>query len=335
MWVLETMTETNRILPTHARRIVFLVYEGFEILDLAGPSSVFSATNMVAEQSVYDIVVVSLQGGQIQSGAGPIVQTLATKSLQPAHEDTLFVVGAEQAALDRAVANDMLKAWLMASVPAVARFGSFCMGSFILAQAGLLDERSAVTHWAAIPVLAEKFPNISLKEEALYVQDRRVWTSAGVTTGIDMALAMVGEDLGSEIMGKVAQRLVVHAHRPGNQSQFSKILETQMAAGDAFPEVIAWSAAHMHEPIKVADMAAEAGMSERNFYRKFTTKTGITPSKYLEQIRLERARQLLEAGLPLKTIAPAVGFRSETGLRTAFQNHYGISPSAYRRSTQP
>ena len=325
------MTGDDGILPNVAtRRIYFVVYPGFEILDLSGPSSVFSAANMITGRTIYQVEVVSADGGPITCAAGPILLSRAIAEVAPGPKDTLFVVGAEQEALDRVMADESLKNWLVATVPAVQRFGSFCLGSFVLANAGLLDERSAVTHWAACRQLSDDFPRVELEPESLYVKDRKVWTSAGVTTGIDMALAMIEEDLGRGTMGEVARRLVIYAHRPGNQTQRSPVLDTQVLAGETFPGLIAWLDAHLHEQIRVEDMAAWANMSERNFYRKFTDKIGMTPSKYLEGLRLERGKQYLEAGVPLKAVVQAVGFRAESAFRTAFQTRFDQSPSFFQ-----
>ena len=325
------MTERDTI-PPKPRRILFLIYDGFEILDLAGPSAVFSACNPEAGPNNYEIKVISAEGGSVKSNAGPETISEPMNGVTPGDGDTLFIVGGDQPALDRIMENEALKLWLTDAVPAVSRFGSFCMGSMVLADVGLLDEKSAVTHWAAVRRLAKDYPQVLLKPESLYVKDRKIWTSAGATTGIDMALAMVAEDLGVKVMGEVAQRLIIYAHRPGNDSQNSSVLDAQITAGDTFSGVIAWLSTQLDQPIKVADMADVAGMSERNFYRKFTAKLGITPSKYLEQLRLERGKQFLEAGMPLKTVAPSVGFRSEAGFRSAFQTRFGVSPSFLQQS---
>lgn len=325
------MTEIDYILPmSQPRRIIFLVYDGFQLLDLSGPASVFSTANTLSRVIAYKIEVASSNGGMICSSAGPAVLTQATQRVPVSSRDTVLVMGAEPKALSSAMADTPGVSWLRKASKFATRYGSVCTGTFVLAAAGLLDGRRATTHWAGCKQLSKLYPSVYVEPDALYIVDDRLWTSAGVTTGIDMALAMVEDDLGATLMGQVAKQLVVYAHRPGNQSQFSTLLDAQVAAGDAFSDVIAWIETHLDQPIKVDDMAQQASMSERTFYRKFTDSMGITPSKYLEGARLERAKQLLETNMPVKTVAGAVGFRSEAGFRSAFEMRFDVSPSLHR-----
>ncbi len=317
------------------QRILLLVYDGFETLELSGASSVFANANTQKRESVYEIKVISSKGAGVRSSAGLITLTERLDEISPRPTDTILVMGGEEEAVQREMENPELTSWLQSASQQVFRYGSVCAGAFILAEAGLLNQRRVATHWAACHQLSRRYPTVSVEADALYVQDGSLWTSAGVSTGIDMTLAMVEQDLGSALMGKVAQYLVVYAHRPGNQSQFSTVLDAQVSAGETFPEVIAWIAANLHHPIQVEDMAQQAGMSERNFYRKFNTLFDITPSKYLERLRLERAKQLLARKMPIKTVVLEVGFRSEAGFRSAFERCYGISPSAYQLIHSP
>jgi transcriptional regulator GlxA family with amidase domain len=211
------------------------------------------------------------------------------------------------------------------------RIGSVCSGTFLLARAGLLDGRRATTHWAACERFRQMFPAVRLEPDALYVQDGDLWTSAGVTTGIDMALAMVGGDHGALLAAKVARQLVVYSHRPGHQSQFSSLLDAQTRATVEFAGLIDWVQARLEQPIRIAEMAAEMGMSERSFLRKFKEATGEPPSKYLDRLRIEKARVLLAAGASIKQTTLQVGFQSEAAFRSAFTARIGVSPSHYAK----
>jgi len=316
---------------TGPHHIYFLVYEGFEILDLSGPASVFNSANHQSGITLYQIHTVSMSGGQIGSSSGIHVDTEQTTQITLNPNSTVLVVGAEQQSLLNIIKDHDCRKWLRATVVKAARFGSICSGTLVLAAADLLAQRSVTTHWLASKPLCDYHPNIEVLADQLYVVDGNLWTSAGVTTGIDMALAMIAKDHHKALMTQVARRLVVYAHRPGNQSQFSSLLEAQASYSGHFADLIAWLDNQLHQPIKVADMAAQVNMSERSFHRKFSQAIGITPSKYLELSRLERARQLLETELPIKTIAANVGFRSEAGFRTAYESRYDLSPSLHRK----
>lgn len=312
-------------------RILCVLYDGFELLDMAGPLSVFAAANAVCGALVYETRTLSPKGGKVGSYAGPEVDSDGLEAVAISRRDTVIVVGAEGRDLRRAMSDGALRVWLRSAARKAMRYGSVCTGAFVLAAAGLLDGRRAATHWGARRELSAKFPEVSVDPEALYVADGKLWTSAGVTTGIDMALSMVATDLGRDIATQVAKRLVVYAHRPGGQSQFSAMLDAQSHAGAAFANLLPWIDSHLDMPIRVADMAREAGMTERTFFRKFTKAVGTTPSKFLEKTRLSRARLLLEDGQAVKSVAAAVGFRSEAGFRTAFEAAYGVPPSLHRR----
>jgi transcriptional regulator GlxA family with amidase domain len=214
--------------------------------------------------------------------------------------------------------------------PRTNRFGSVCTGAFMLAQAGLLDGKRVATHWASCARLAERFPALSVDAEALYVVDGKVWTSAGVTTGIDMALALVEADLGAATANLIARHFVLYARRPGYQSQFSPLLQAQTAAEAPFAALIDWMQAHLDEPLDVPALARRAGLTERSFYRKFTDATGKTPAHFVEALRLDAARTLLAQGLPLKAIAGRVGLTSSARLGAAFERRFGMAPSLFR-----
>ncbi|MEL6195790.1 MAG: DJ-1/PfpI family protein [Myxococcota bacterium] len=325
------MTEMFTILPMReSRRIFFTVYDGFELLDMSGPAAVFSTANRMADTEAYRVELVSIGGGPVSSSSGVTVETKACRDVRPGCLSTILVMGSDERELRHAVEDGSIGKWLIRMSPRVERLGSVCTGSFILASAGLLASRTATTHWAASKALSTLFSDIALREDALYVVDGRVWTSAGVSTGIDMALAMVHADLGQSMMRDVAKRLVVYAHRPGNQSQFSALLEAQSMA-PAFSDLISWLDANLHREIKVADMARQASMSERTFARRFTADTQVSPAKFLEGLRLHRGKVLIERGVPPKQVAFKVGYGSLQGFRSAFEDAFGVTPAHHAR----
>lgn len=313
------------------RRIVFLVYKGFELLDLSGPAAVFSTANALEREDLYDLVVASPSGGTVISSCGLGVGALRCKSLSISASDTVLVMGAYVRSLIGAMENNTLAETLRDASRRAERFGSVCAGTFVLSAAGLLTGRRVTTHWAGCAHLSATCKEASVEPNALYVVDRRLWTSAGVTTGIDMALAMLERDHGVDLMGRVAKQLVVYAHRPGHQSQFSAVLDAQSVADGSFSDLAVWLESKVGKPVKVEDMAKRAGMSERTFHRKFTAATGVTPSKFMEGLRLERAKRYLEANIPVKSVAGRVGFKSESAFRTAFRAHFGITPTHHAR----
>lgn len=315
---------------TTTRTLCFVAYNGFMTLDYSGPSSVFSSANAIAETPLYKIKLLSSEGGLVASESGVEMMTLPLKSHRFKGSDTVFVPGAYAPFLEAACNDQILVQWLNKANCKALRIASVCTGSFILAKAGILKNATATTHWAACHQFQQRHPNIELDQDSLYIQNDNIWTSAGVTTGIDMALAMLVQDHGTDLMGQVAKALVIYARRPGNQSQFSNLLNQQLNAGDEFGKLINWLEANLDQSIKVESMADKVGMSERNFYRRFTETMGVSPAKYLEIQRLERARQLLVDGNTIKRTCHLVGFKSEAAFRTAFKNRFGLSPSLMR-----
>lgn len=310
------------------RRILFLVYDGFEILDMAGPASVFSAANTLSGRALYDVEAVSMAARASSSG-GMAMLTTPLSSVQLSGQDTVLVAGAGEEPLQRAADEKAHHSFLQAAATSVERYGSVCSGAFILAAAGLLAGRRATTHWIACEAFRSLFAEVTLEPDALYVNDGRLWTSAGVTTGIDMALAMLALDHGAALMGQVAKYLVVYAHRPGHQSQFSGVIDAQTGHQGAFADLITWLGERLDQPLTMAEISRQAGMSERTLWRRFTAATGKTPAQCLEDLRLDRARLALEAGDPVKVVAGRVGFRSEAAFRTFFTRRIGVTPSHY------
>ncbi|MBL1430193.1 MAG: GlxA family transcriptional regulator [Robiginitomaculum sp.] len=310
-------------------QISFLIYDGFELLDLAGPSSVFSATNTVLGRTAYEVQTMSAQGGQVHCNSGIIVGSYSLTQNSPCVSQMVLVVGGNSAALTAAMADQVIQQWLIKFDGKAERYGSICSGAFVLAAAGLLDNRKVTTHWAGCLRLAKMFPQVLVNPDAIYMVDGSLWTSAGVTSGVDMALAMVAKDHGNKVMGEVAKWLVVYAHRPGNQSQFSSILAAQTTSNGIFFDLTYWLQTRVDIPTNTEEMAKYANMSERTFRRKFTANIGISPAKFFEQLRLEKARELLEDNIAVSKVSRLVGYCSESGFRNAFFNKFGLSPSMH------
>jgi transcriptional regulator GlxA family with amidase domain len=315
-------------------RIVFVVYPGFELLDVSGPASVFNNANyalaMRGKPHYYEIDLISGGGGRVVSSSGIAVDTLNAGEFSGEAVDTLLVAGAEREPLLEAMADPAIRASLPRLAGRAGRYGSVCTGAFILAGLGLLDGHRVATHWDGCVPLAEAFPEVSVDPDALYVEDGRLWTSAGVTTGIDMVLAMVAYDLGAAIAGEVAKRLVLYARRPGYQSQFSPLLQAQVKADSPFADLIGWIEANLDSALDVPALAARAGLSERTFHRRFVAATGDTPARFVEKARLDAARMLLSRGLSLKTVAGQVGLFPAARFSEAFERRFGVSPRLFR-----
>lgn len=320
------MTKMSYFLPmAHPHRLFILAYEGCQLLDVTGPGAVFGAANEAAGRKVYDLRIVSPDGGPVTSNSGIAVQS-GRFGGQP---DTLLVAGGSRG-LPAVTARADLRRWLRRVAPRTRRYGSVCTGAFVLAAAGLLDGKRVATHWASCRRLAERYPALSVDADALYVVDGKVWTSAGVTTGIDMALALVEADLGAATANLIARHFVLYARRPGYQSQFSPLLQAQTRAEAPFADLIEWMQSHLDEALDVPTLARRAGLSERSFYRKFTGATGKTPAQFVERLRLEAARTLIARDLPLKVIAGRVGLGSPARLGAAFERGFGMTPSLFR-----
>src|SRR5215470_9485334 len=317
----------NPRFPPSPRRIELLAFEQVQLLDVAGPLQVFASANDLAEAAgrprPYEPVVVANRAPVTASaGLGLMTRALPKPGLPV---DTLIVAGGwgVYAACDDA----KLVGWIRAR--AARRIASVCSGAFLLATAGLLDGRRAVTHWGRCAEFARRFPAVRLEPDPIFIRDGNIWTSAGVTAGIDLALALVEADLGREIALAVARQLVVFLKRPGGQAQFSVTLALQH--GDArFERLHAWIADNLCDDLSLASLARAAGMSERSFVRHYRRETGVTPARAVEQIRVEAARHMLELGGPVKRVAARCGFGSEETMRRSFLRLLGATPQAYR-----
>ncbi|AZC22657.1 MULTISPECIES: helix-turn-helix domain-containing protein [Pseudomonas] len=313
------------------RLIQFLVFPAVNMLDLSGPLRVFATANellaFAGQAAAYDVTVIAAQA-PLLSCEGLEFNPLPLPDVQSPC-DTLLVIGGQ--GVGAACRDGALPRWIGQRAPVARRLVSICNGAFLLAAAGLLDGRRAVTHWSRCEALARRFPLVRVEPDSIFVNDGPIWTSAGVTAGIDLALALVEEDLGHELALEIARYLVVFLKRPGGQAQFSVPLFLQHRAG-GFAQLHAWITEHVAQDLSVAVLAQRMGMSERSFLRHYREQTGTTPAKAVERIRVEAARQLLdETPWPLKRIALRCGLGSEATFRRAFQRVFGINAQDYRQ----
>ncbi len=320
-----------RFPPNGPRVVEVLAFPSVQLLDVTGPLQVFASAKDLAVQSgdalPYTLNVVAPSGAGVVASAG---LGLATVSLPPADAvlDTLLVAGGQ--GVEKAAADAALLDWVRLRAAHARRVASVCTGAFLLAAAGLLDGRRAVTHWSVCDDLARRFPAVHVEPDPIFIHDGPVWTSAGVTAGIDLALALVEEDLGRAVALAVARYLVVFLKRPGGQAQFSAALSLQ-AADDRFAALHDWINEHLAGDLSLGALARQAGMSERSFIRQYTAATGITPARAVERLRVEAVRQLLsETRLPAKRIAERCGFRSEETMRRSFFRLLAATPQNYR-----
>ncbi|WP_417456387.1 GlxA family transcriptional regulator [Kordiimonas sp.] len=311
-------------------KLILLTFDGAQVLDITGPAQVFASANEALEREAYKITLVSSAGQRTATSAGIALETTALSALEPEGvADTLMVAGGH--GTRAAVMDDELIDWVKRAAEDARRVASVCSGTFILAAAGLLKGRRASTHWQSANTLARLYPGVSVDADAIYVEDGPYWTSAGVTAGIDMSLAMVERDHGRELAMTIARRLVVYARRPGYQSQFSTLLRGQSRGSAPVAKAIGWMVDNMKSTVTVTGAADHVGMSERSFHRRFVAETNSTPAKYLERLRLDAARLMLEeTSEPLKTVAAEAGFGTAPRLIQVFEKRFGLSPTAYR-----
>lgn len=313
--------------------MALLGFEGAAALDITGPHEVFALSSYLAKDKTvppYRLVLLSDQAGPFRTTSG--LSLIADASWHDFHEnvDTLLVVGGPD--MTRVLGNRKLLAWLRTMSGLTRRIGSICTGAFALAEAGLLDNRCATTHWMDVSRLAHEYPTVTVEPDAIYIRDGNIFTSAGITAGMDLSLALVEEDLGRETALAVARMLVLFLKRPGGQSQFSVQLQAQATEGQRLTALLSWLAGHYHRPMTVEDMASQAAMSPRTFARVFVMETGDTPALYLEKLRLEHAVRLLETtNTSLDAAARECGFTGCEQLRRAFKRHRRITPQEYRQ----
>jgi transcriptional regulator GlxA family with amidase domain len=321
------------------RLVAVLAFEGVQLLDVAGPVQTFAFANGVRKDAggaPYRIEVVTRRGGPVCTSSGlPLLTRSIASATAKSRIDTLIIPGGPGV-------HDLLQDartidWVIRQASTVRRITSVCTGAFLLAEAGILAGRRVTTHWRSCGHLQQRYPDVYVDADPIYLRDGQVWTSAGVTAGIDLSLALVQEDLGRKAAMHVARLLVVFLNRPGGQSQFSAPLEAQTAAADGnapnhFALLHAWIAEHLCSDLRVERLAEHASMSPRTFARVYTAKMGLTPARMVEKIRIEAVlRSLEETDMPIKQIAAASGFGNEDRLRRAFSRQMGTTPADYRR----
>lgn len=314
--------------------VAIVIYPGFELLDASGPASVFNVANRELSQRgdapFYSVEMYAPLPGAVASSSGVAIEAAPLRELEAERVDTLLVAGAEGEHLGPALADPILLSEIPRLAARVERVGSVCSGGFFLAALGLADGHRVATHWDATGPLAELYPKVSVDPDALYVVDGRLWTSGGVTCGIDMVLAMVAKDHDPAIAVEVAKRLVLYARRPGHQSQFSPVLQAQLKADNPFADLVDWIRLNLDAPLDIPSLAARAGLSERTFHRKFVAATGSTPAQFVETVRLDAARMLLSRGLSLKAVAAKVGLFPPGRFAEVFERRFGVAPTLFR-----
>ncbi len=318
-----------------ARRVAILAFPRFQALDVFGPVEVFSAADRLAGGGEYAVELVAPRAGAIETSSGvKVLPDRAARAVRLDSLDTLVVAGGD--GISAALEDRALVGWVGRAAARSRRACSVCTGAFLLAEAGLLDGRRATTHWAACDYFAERYGEVAVEPEPIFVRDGKVATSAGVTAGIDLALALVEEDLGPELAREVARLLVLFLKRPGGQAQFSGALGGPLASRPSLRALQEWIPGHLDEDLSVAVLAGRAAMSPRNFARAFRRELGTTPGAYVERLRVELARTRLEASdAPLGAVATECGFGTAETFRRAFQRHVGASPSQYRERFRP
>ena len=306
------------------RTIGFLVYPDFQLLDATGPIAAFEIAARFSP-GAYRLVFLSRDGGMIASSSGMAVATTALAAAPPL--DTLLVAGGDGV---RAPAScPITLAYVRDTAKTARRVASVCSGTYVLAEAGLLDGKRATTHWSRTRDIQKRYPAIRLEPDRIFVQDGMIWSSAGITAGIDLSLALIGADEGEAVARRTAQQLVVYHRRPGGQSQFSALIDLKAQRFDA---LLAWARENLAEPLTVEQLAEKAAMSPRNFARLFAAETGVTPAKAVERLRVEAARALLDSQpLQVEDVALETGFGDAERMRRAFIRAFGQPPQALRR----
>jgi transcriptional regulator GlxA family with amidase domain len=313
-----------------ARTIAFFVFDQFQLLDAAGPIAAFEMPMRGLKPAPYRLRVIARSRGPVASSSGvamPAEYMGAQRAI-----DTLIVAGGQ--GTQQAMRCPRTLRFIQEQARHARRLCSVCSGTYLLAAAGVLNGRRATTHWRRSSHFTRTFPDVRLHPDQIYIRDGNLWTSAGVTAGIDLALALIGEDLGEPVAKRVAQELVVFYRRPGGQSQFSALLEIGQDDG-RFASLLAWVREHVGEDLSVERLAGQANMSPRNFARAFVRTTNVTPAKAVERIRLDVARVRVEnSGDPIEMVAEWAGFRDAERMRRAFLRAFGQPPQSLRRAAR-
>ncbi|HEU4787472.1 MAG TPA: helix-turn-helix domain-containing protein [Gemmatimonadaceae bacterium] len=316
------------------RRIGILGFDRLQALDLTGPADVFRSDALAAPEFCddgvppYEVVVIGLDGRQFVTSSGVRVMARFTVPTRTAL-DTLIIPGG--AGLRESGMADRAARWIESRAPHIRRIATVCTGIYALAPTGLLDDRNVTTHWGYVTDVQRRFPKLRVDPDAIYRKDGRFYTSAGVTAGIDLSLALVEEDLGPEAALAIAREMVVYLKRAGGQNQFSEPLRFQLDSTDRFADVASWIPTHLRGDLSVEVLARRACLSVRQFSRAFKERFGITPAAYVEQARLSEAcRRLAARRTNVETVARSVGYASDDAFRRAFERRFGVSPRQYR-----
>jgi transcriptional regulator GlxA family with amidase domain len=306
-----------------------LVYPDFQLLDAAGPISVFEIAARIAGVAS-SIKLLSAKPGPVRSSSG--IEMIARGLTSSGALSTLIVAGGE--GVDAEATRDKTLSFVRAVAKRGVRVASVCSGAFILAEAGLLDGRRATTHWRRTQQFLSAYPNVKLEPDRIFIRDGNIWSSAGISAGIDLALALMAEDFGDEVAQQTARQLVLYHRRSGGQSQFSSLLELKAPTG-RFGALLSWAREHLDAPLTVENLAEQAGMSSRHFARAFIAETGTTPSKAVERLRIEVARQRVQSsGEAIEQVARSTGFRDPERMRRAFIRAFGQPPQSLRRAAR-
>jgi transcriptional regulator GlxA family with amidase domain len=306
-----------------------LIFPDFQLLDAAGPISVFEIAGRFSKNST-PIRVIAEKPGPVRSSSG--AEMLARKFGPAGALSTLIIAGGD--GVEAAAHNKCTIRFVQNVAKRGTRIASVCSGTFILAEAGLLDGRRATTHWGRTRQFLSAYPRVKLEPDQIFVRDGEIWSSAGITAGIDLALAMVAEDYGDDVVQKTARQLVLYHRRSGGQSQFSSLLELKAPSG-RFGPLLTWAREHLDERLTVDDLAEHAGMSSRHFARAFIAETGTTPSKAIERLRIEVARaQVQSTSEAIERVAETTGFRDPERMRRAFIRTFGQPPQSLRRAAR-
>ena len=319
-------------MATLTRRVAVVAFDDVQGLDVLGPTDAFAAANAYGRghRTAYDILVIGLRKGPVTTSSG--VTILTTESLESCPPIDTVIVPGGTAIRTQPQVRAQIAAWLKRRSGRMRRVSSVCTGIYALAEAGLLDGLEATTHWRFAADVSARWPRIDLNSNAIYVKSGRFYTSAGITAGIDLALAMIEEDLGNATALAVARDLVVYLKRPGGQLQYSEPLRLQEMTGSQFSETLSWMLEHLREDLSVEILAEHANLSCRHFTRKFKAAFRMTPAEFVESLRLDHARWLLaNEASTIDSLAAAVGYESGDSFRRAFARRFGTVPSDYRR----
>ncbi|MBI2256057.1 MAG: DJ-1/PfpI family protein [Proteobacteria bacterium] len=315
------------------REIVMFIYPDAHLLDISGPMSLFAAANDFAGYAAYDVSLAAARAGNVMTSAGIALCASRRIGRVMAGIDTLLVAGG--IGIDAQLKERHVIGWLKRQAPHCRRVASVCSGALLLAEAGLLDGRRAVTHWVRCDQLSADYPQVTVEYDPIFVRDGKFYSSAGISAGMDLALALIEEDLGAAIVGQLAREFVLYMRRSGGQAQFSPALRAQDTAPGRIAGLQQWILGHLHQSMDVETLSARVAMSPRHFARRFLEETGMTPAAFVAAARVDAARQALAAGHEqIDVVAARFGFGSAERLRRTFRRHLAVTPTQFRQHFQ-